>query len=172
MGKKFEQVDVEPPSRGFSFRNGEAGDLEFIYKLILDGAASGHFSEAFLSKEGGKGLRINLLSILTRKQRLDSAKPAYGVIYHNDGEPVGFVINSAIIGNKGLEIWMMAISKSYQGAGHGSKLLDEVMRHLVDYKGVLMARCHPSSEVMFKMLIKRGFIHKDTGASGTRILAR
>ncbi|SBW84892.1 hypothetical protein PVE_R2G0867 [Pseudomonas veronii 1YdBTEX2] len=172
MSKKLNQVDVIASDEGFSFRNAEENDLDFIYKLILSGSKNGHFSEAFLTPEGSKGLRVNLRSILTKKQRLDARKPAYGVIYHNEGTPVGFLINSSIYESKGTEIWMMAVSEEFQNAGHGSTLLDEILRNFADYRGVMMARCHPASEVMFKMFIKRGFTHKDTGEEGTRILVR
>lgn len=172
MSKKMNQVDVIVPAKGFSFRNAEEKDLDFIYKLMISGSERGHFSEAFLTPEGSKGLKLNLRSILTKKQRLDARKPAYGVIYHNEGVPVGFLINSSIYESKGTEIWMMAISEEFQNQGHGSALLDEILRNFADYRGLLMARCHPASEVMFKMFIKRGFTHKDTGEEGTRILIR
>ncbi|VVM90426.1 hypothetical protein PS663_02799 [Pseudomonas fluorescens] len=172
MSKKTNQVDVIASDKGFSFRNAEEKDLDFIYTLILVGSERGHFSEMFLTPEGSKGLRVNLRSILTKKQRLDARKPAYGVIYHNEGTPVGFLINSSIYESKGTEIWMMAISEEFQNHGHGSALLDEILRNFADYRGLLMARCHPASEVMFKMFIKRGFTHKETGEKGTRILVR
>lgn len=172
MSKKINQVDVIASDKGFSFRNAEEKDLDFIYKLILAGSERGHFSEVFLTPEGSKGLRVNLRSILTKKQRLDARKPAYGVIYHNEGTPVGFLINSSIYEAKGTEIWMMAISEEFQSHGHGSVLLDEILRNFSDYRGLLMARCHPASERMFKMFIKRGFTHKETGEKGTRILVR
>jgi len=172
MSKKINQVDVVVPVKGFSFRNADEKDLNFIYELIIFGSERGHFSEAFLTPEGSKGLRLNLRSILTKKQRLDARKPAYGVIYHNEGTSVGFLINSSIYESKGTEIWMMAISEEFQNHGHGSALLDEILRNFADYRGLLMARCHPASEVMFKMFIKRGFTHKETGEKGTRILVR
>ncbi|MGI3744888.1 MAG: GNAT family N-acetyltransferase [Janthinobacterium lividum] len=166
------QVDIVPPSEGFSFRNAEVRDLEFIYKLILEGAANGHFANAFLTPQGSKGLKLNLVSILTHKRRLDSDMPAYGVIYHEDGKSVGFIINTSIYDSKGTEIWMMAIHRSYRGSGCGSALLDEILRHMVGYNGLIMARCHPSSNIMYNMLVKRGFEHKDTGKEGTRILVK
>lgn len=165
-------MDVIAPNTEFSFKNAEIFDLDFIYKEILKGASKGHFSEMFLTPEGGNGLKLNLASILTKRRRLDSDQPAYGIIYHRQGKPVGFMINSSIQGNTGTEIWMMGISEEYQAQGHGSALLNEIMGHMSDYNGVIMARCHPASERMYRMFLNRGFKHEQTGENGTRCLVR
>ncbi|WFS17197.1 GNAT family N-acetyltransferase [Pseudomonas sp. 905_Psudmo1] len=165
-------MDVVAPNTEFSFKNAENSDIDFMHKEILAGASKGHFSESFLTPKGSNGLKLNLTSIVGAKRRLDSDKPAYGVIYHRQGAPVGFIINSSIQGKTGTEIWMMGISENYQGQGHGAALLDEILRHFSDYNGVIMARCHPASQKMYQMLINRGFKHETTGEHGTRFLVR
>jgi ribosomal protein S18 acetylase RimI-like enzyme len=165
-------MDVVAPDTEFSFKNAEISELDFINQEILSGAAKGHFSEFFLTPEGGKGLRLNLASIINAKRRLDSAQPAYGIIYHRQGKPVGFIINSSIQGNTGTEIWMMGVSEKYQGQGHGTTMLNEILGHFEGYNGVVMARCHPASEKMYQMFINRGFKHEKTGEKGTRFLLR
>lgn len=165
-------MDVTPPNTKFSFRNAKLTDLDFIHQEILSGSSKGHFSELFLTSEGSNGLKLNLISILTSKRRLDSDQPAYGIIYHHNGKSLGFMINSSIHGNTGTEIWMMGISQNYQGNGHGSALLNKVMEHMSEYNGVIMARCHPASERMYNMFLNRGFKHEETGGSGTRCLLR
>ena len=165
-------MDVVAPNTEFSFKNAEISDLEFICQEILAGASKGHFSEFFLTPEGAKGLRLNLVSILTNNRRLDADQPAYGIIYHREGKPVGFMINSSIQGNTGTELWMMGITEKYKGRGHGSALLNEIMGHMSGYKGAIMARCFPASDIMYQMLLKHGLKHEQTGENGTRCLVK
>ncbi|HHS3346773.1 TPA: GNAT family N-acetyltransferase [Vibrio cholerae] len=165
-------MDVIAPNTEFSFKNAEISDLDFIYQEILSGASKGHFSELFLTLEGSNGLKQNLISILNYKRRLDSDTIAYGIIYHRKNQPVGFLIITAIDGNKGTEIWMMGITESYQGQGHGSNLLDEILGRMSGYGGVVMARCHPSSEKMYQMFKNRRFTHEKTSQEGARLMVR
>ena len=153
-------------------RNADILDLNFIHKLVLSGSQNEHFNpEFYLNQAANNGLRKNLQSILNDHKRLDLDAKAYVLIAENYGKPASFMIISAREGGKGNEIWMMGTDPQYQGKGIASSFLDDVLKQFKSGNRVVFARCSPISEVMFKLLIKKGFKHVETGESGTRLLA-
>lgn len=152
-------------------RNAGIVDLSFIYKLILNGSKKGHFNPEFnLNQLANEGLKKNLESILKNQKRLDIDVKAYALIAENSGKPTSFMIISAVKGSKGNEIWMMGTAPEYQGNGIASYFLDHVLKEFKMGNRVVHARCETVSDVMFKLLTKKGFKHLETGESGTRLL--
>jgi RimJ/RimL family protein N-acetyltransferase len=151
-------------------RNANIGDLEFIYNLIIDGSKNKNFVEEYYkNSDAARGLKIELLSILTNKIRVNG-NIAYGIIYEHQGKPIGFVIMSSIDKNKGNEIYMASIEYAFRGKGFGKKMLNEITKQVEGKNLVLLARCNEYSESMYQILLKLGFEHIQTGKEGYRIL--
>jgi len=152
-------------------RNAGILDLNFIHTLILSGSQKGHFSpEFYLNQAANNGLRKNLQSILNDQKRLDVDLKASAFIAENNGKPIFFMIISATESNAA-EIWMIGTDPQYQGKGIASSSLDKALNKFKTSNNVVFAKCHPASEVMFRLLIKKGFELLKTGESGTRLLA-
>jgi GNAT superfamily N-acetyltransferase len=152
-------------------RNAIPEDLNFIHKLILDGARNGHFNpEFYLNSATNNGLKKNLESILKYQKRLDTNVQAYTLVSEEDGKPTSFMIISALEGAKGNEIWMMSTEPQHQRKGIASDFLDNILRQFKNGNRSVFVRCEPASEIMYKLLVKSGFEHLETSARGTRIL--
>lgn len=153
-------------------RNAEIKDLNFIHSLIIDGSKKGHFNtEFYLDPSANNGLKKSLESILTRRHRLDNGAVAYALVSEANSKPTSFMIISAIEGGKGNEIWMMGTDTEHQKKGIATYLLDSVLKQFKSGNRVVFARCESVSEVMYQLLIKKGFQHQKTSESGTRMLA-
>ncbi|XZY03598.1 hypothetical protein ACT4XO_15715 [Acinetobacter baumannii] len=153
-------------------RNASIKDLDFLFNEILEGSKSGHFNSEFhQNPRATAGLRVNLESILSGNGRVDGPF-AYGlVLENNNGKPVSFLLISALEGNKGNEFWMLSTAKPFRKQGFGNQIIDEVLNAFKARKVGVTARCSPESEIMYQMLIKKGFKHLETGPQGTRFLA-
>ncbi|NHC05028.1 GNAT family N-acetyltransferase [Acinetobacter sp. 187] len=151
-------------------RNGKISDLSFIHRLILNGSKKGNFSpEFYLNQAANDGLRENLQSILDNQKRLDADLKTSTLITEHNGKPVAFVIFSKTQGNA-IEIWMMGTDPQYQGKGIASSLLDKILNNYKNSNGVVLAKCHPASEIMLRLLIRKGFEILKTGESGISLL--
>ena len=72
-------------------RNAEVKDLDFIYDLIMDGSKYGYFNKQYQeSIEASNGLKLELMSILTNKIRING-QIAYGIIYEYQGNAIGLL---------------------------------------------------------------------------------
>jgi len=146
-------------------------DLDFIFDLIYQGAIDRHFNPLIAQSPNAKqGFYRNLQAILTERQRLDNNAKAYASIYEVDGASIGFLIISAMEGQSGNELWMCSVTPTHRKQGYGSKLLDFVLPQFKSNNRALYARCEPESEIMFQMLLKRGFELISDSSSPTRIL--
>lgn len=150
-------------------RNAQINDLTFIMNLIITEAKNGHFNSEILSSIGKINFQKDLSSILTNKTRLNGIT-AYALIWEENGKPVGFIIMSGLEGNKGNELWMVAVSIEYRNKGFGEKMILEILSNFKNKNLILMARCSRNSEVMYQILLKNGFQHHETSENNTRAL--
>lgn len=149
-------------------RNANLKDLEFMYSQIMDGANHGYFNRKFQElPAAANGLRLELTSILTKGVRPNGLR-AYGIIFENNGVPIGFVLMSAGEGNKGNELWMAGIDSKHRGKGYGKQMIQGVLEQFKGRNLMLFARCAPESETMYQLLSKNGFRHVATGEEGYR----
>lgn len=152
-------------------RNAGISDLSFMHKLILIGSQKGHFNPEFnLNQLANESLKKNLRSILNDQKRLDADLKASAFITEHNGKPIAFMILSKTQGNA-TEIWMMGTDPQYQGKGIASSSLDKILNKFKTNNSVVLAKCHPASEVMLRLLIKKGFEILKTGESGISLLA-
>lgn len=152
-------------------RYANINDLEFIYELILEGSSYGYFNRKYKEyKEAANGLMLELMLILTEKKRINGLV-SYALIYEFYGNPIGFVIMSAVEENKGNELWMVAIDKKFRNQGHGKKMILGILEQFKGKNLTLIARCATESEIMYQLLLKNGFDHIATGKEGYRGLA-
>lgn len=149
-------------------RNARIDDLDFIYELIVEGAKDGYFDKRlYTMSAAASGLRVELTSILARKQRANGLV-AYAIIYEFENRPVGFILMAAGEGNKGNELWMVAIHRKYRDRGHGTRMIQGLLDQFRGKNLVLSARRAPASESMYHILLKHGFKHVTTGEEGYR----
>lgn len=143
-------------------------DLDFIYGLIIDSAKDGHFDRRlYTMPEAARGWRVELASIISERKRINGLF-ASAIVYDVDEVPVGFVLMSAGEGNKGNELWMAAIHPEHRGRGHGTRMIRGVLDQFKGRNLILLARCAPASETMYRILLKSGFQHAATGEEGYR----
>lgn len=151
-------------------------DLDFIHSEIIAGAQNGHYRQDFYKNpQANIGLKYNLQSILLSNKRLDGqGHTTYGLILEENSISVSFALISAIDKDLGTELWMLSTTKKYQNLGYASKFIELIIQEFKTKKngtGFLLARCSPSSDIMYKILKKKGFVHTITGPEeGTRYL--
>ena len=152
-------------------RHAEIKDLEFIYDLIMDGSKHGYFNKLYYkSNEASNGLKIELISILSKRVRINGLM-SYGVIYEKNSKPIGFTIMSTVENNKGNEIYMSSIDNNYRKEGYGKNMIQGILEQFKGKNLTLLARCSNESEIMFQLLSKNGFKHMATGEEGYRVLS-
>lgn len=143
-------------------------DLPFIHAEILDASLEGFFSRAIAEDPSqSSGMKAEIRSIIEHRLR-PSGLMAQASVYESEQNPIGFVVLSAGPENKGTELWMATINKKYRGKGHGRRMLEEVLAHFEGKNAMLLARCAPEAEIMFRLLQQNGFRHVATGDEGYR----
>ena len=78
---------------------------------------------------------------------------------------------SEILPGVGTEILALAMDETFRGGGHGAALLDALLNGPLQDQPVY-ARCHPESQRLYEMLMRRGFDHRQDGEHGVRFLVR
>jgi N-acetylglutamate synthase-like GNAT family acetyltransferase len=151
------------------FRSARSHDIDTIHELLVAEAAQGRFDPRLAQEPYRSGLRKNLNTIRKRERRLDEAVSAQLLIWEQEGDVAGCLINSAILPQAGNEIWMVAVLPEFRGHGIGGKLVNEVLARLhprVD----LFVRCSPQAQLSCEMFLRRGFLPLDTTDKGMRVL--
>jgi N-acetylglutamate synthase-like GNAT family acetyltransferase len=151
------------------FRKAESKDIDVIHQLLVDEAAQGRFDPHLAEEPYRSGLRRNLNNIRKRGRRLDQDVRAQLLVWEQDRQLAGCLVNSAILPDAGNELWMMAVVPDARGQGVGGDMLRRVLAALhprVD----LFARCAPGAGAMMQMLLRRGFLPIDSSDSGVRAL--
>lgn len=144
-------------------------DSDFICALILKEAANGHFDRNLLLPAASRGLELELKSVLSDHRRVNGCD-AYALIWEQNGQPIGFVVMSALDGDEGNELWLAAVSQGHRGKGEGKKMINTVLHQFEEQGAGLMSRCAPESEAMFHILTSNGFMLDVTLQKGTRQL--
>lgn len=142
-------------------------DYDFILGLVLREAANGHFTRDLLSPAATRGLELELKSILSSKTR-QNGYVAYALIWEKINQRIGFVVMSALDGDKDNEMWLAAVAPQYRGKGEGKKMVNTVLDQFRGRQALLTARCAPESEAMFHILTSNGFELDATMPKGTR----
>jgi RimJ/RimL family protein N-acetyltransferase len=144
-------------------------DYDFICSLILKEAANGHFDRNLLLPAAARGLELELKSVLSNHRRTNKSY-AYALIWERNGQPIGFVVMSALDGDQGNELWLAAVSPAHRAKGEGKEMISTILRQFEQQGAGLMARCAPESEAMFHLLTSNGFVLDVVLKKGTRQL--
>ena len=151
------------------FRSAKSRDIDIVHELLVSEAAQGRFDPRLAEEPYRSGLRRNLKNIRKKERRLDEDVKAQLLIWEQEGEVAGCLINSAILPEAGNEIWMIAVLPEFRGQGIGSRINNEILKYLhprVD----IFARCAPQAQVSCEMFLRRGFLPLDTTDKGVRVL--
>lgn len=146
-------------------RYASPADFEFIFMLVRMEAKNGHF---VLDPASVAQFGLDLQSVLASRTRQNGTH-AYGLIYEENGQSIGFVIVSFNSLNNVYELLLSAIWPRHRGKDKGKAMIAEL---LSQFSVDLMARCAPESEAMFHILTANGFRHVGTGKQGVRALLR
>lgn len=149
-------------------------DFNYIKELIIIGAKEGHYDDKII--QNGFLLESTINGLINSSVNISDGGIAQTLISYYDNKKVGFVVLKAM--NYGMnEIWYFSLDKKYQNQGIGTKILYHVLKkyetefpHNKD-KPIFTARCHYTSEAMFRVFKKFGFIHTGTTQSSFRFLA-
>lgn len=144
-------------------------DYDFIFSLILKEAANGHFDRKLLAPAATRGLEFELRSVLSSHRRANGCY-AYALIWERNGQPIGFVVMSALDADQGNELWLAAVSPCHRGKGEGTEMISTILRQFEQQGAGLLARCAPESEAMFHILTSNGFVLDVVSKQGTRQL--
>lgn len=151
------------------FRKARSEDIDVLHQLLVDEAAHARFDQRLTEEPYRSGLRKNLNSIRKKGRRLDEDLPAQLLVWDQDGDVAGCVINSAILPGAGNEIWMIAVAPRKRGDGVGSAMNNELLKQLHPFVDIY-ARCAPQAQVACEMFLRRGFLPLDTTDQGVRVL--
>lgn len=135
-------------------------DVAPIFNLIQQGSAEGHFCNLYLEPRYMAGLGIQLFSLLWFNRIKLPNDGWYRVttrVLRVDGRFAGFImIRHAAFGEKGSEIYMMAIEKEYRRQGLGELILRQVVAERpIGHR--IFAHCLPESVAMIGLVKKLGF---------------
>lgn len=172
----FSPVEDLYKSQELSFRIATIDDLDFIHTEIVKEAKNGHFSSSFYIKPVIKdALKYNLESIITTHRRLDENLVAYAYIAEYKGNLASFIIltKQYFDDKESTEIWMAATKQQYRNKGIAQNFIDIILTELKSTKSArptVYSRCLKNSENMYKILIKKGFLHEKTDENGTTFL--
>lgn len=151
------------------FREAVSEDMDLLHGHLVEEARQGRFDRRLAEEPYRTGLRRNLVHIRKRGRRLDQDVEAQLLVWEQDGQAGGCVINSAILPGAGNEIWMIAVMPSVRGTGIGRDMTAALLAELhprVD----LYARCAPQAAVACDMFLRRGFLPLDVTDKGVRVL--
>ncbi len=81
----------------------------------------------------------------------------------------GCLVNSAIVGDLGNELWMTAIFPEFRGQGEGSRMQGQALSALHPRVDVF-CRCAAEVQVFYQMNLRRGFLPLDTTSQGVRVM--
>ena len=151
------------------FRLAESRDIDTIHQLLVAEAAQGHFDPRLKDEPYRSALRRNLNNIRKRGWRLDEDVRAQLLVWEQDGELAGCLINSAILPQSGNEIWMIAVMPEFRGQGVGRRMEHEVLAYLHPRVDVF-ARCAAQAQLAHDMFLRRGFLPLDVTERGVRVL--
>jgi GNAT superfamily N-acetyltransferase len=151
------------------FRKATAEDIDPIHQLLVAEAEQGRFDRRLVEEPYRSGLRKNLNNIRRKGRRLDQDLPAQLLVWEVDGEPAACMINSAIMGDAGNEIWMSAVLPDRRGQGLGRKIIQDVLACLHPRTDVF-SRCSREAEVAYRLKLQLGFLPLDVTPDGVRVL--
>ncbi len=151
------------------FRKARSEDIDVVHQLLVAEAAQARFDQRLNEEPYRSGLRKNLNNIRKKGRRLDEDLPAQLLVWDQDGDVAGCVINSAILPGAGNEIWMIVVSPEHRGNGVGRAMNNELLKQLHPYVDIF-ARCAPQAQVACEMFLRRGFLPLDTTDQGVRVL--
>lgn len=107
--------------------------------------------------------------MLTNHRRANGCY-AYALIWERNGQPIGFVVMSALDRDHGNELWLAAVSPAHRSKGEGTEMINTILRQFAQQGAGLLARCAPESEAMFHILTSNGFVLDVVLKKGTRQL--
>ncbi|VAW71485.1 hypothetical protein MNBD_GAMMA13-1753 [hydrothermal vent metagenome] len=151
------------------FRKARSEDIDSLHQLLLAEAAQARFDQRLTEEPYRSGLRKNLNTIRKKGRRLDEDLQAQLLVWEQDGDLAGCIINSAILPGMGNEIWMIAVTPESRGAGVGRAMNNELLKQLHPYVDIF-ARCASQAQVACEMFLRRGFLPLDTTDQGVRVL--
>ncbi len=152
------------------FRKAESSDIDAIHQLLIAEAGQGRFDRRLVDEPYCAGLRKNLNHIRKRGRRLDEDVRAQLLVWENDaGDMTGCLVNSAIVGDLGNELWMTAVFPEFRGQGEGSRMQGQALSALHPRVDVF-CRCAAEAQVFYQMNLRRGFLPLDTTSQGVRVM--
>ncbi|HHJ16422.1 MAG TPA: hypothetical protein ENJ80_06965 [Gammaproteobacteria bacterium] len=152
------------------FRKAESSDIDAIHQLLIAEAGQGRFDRRLVDEPYCTGLRKNLNHIRKRGQRLDEDVRAQLLVWGNAaGDVTACLINSAIVGDQGNELWMAAVFPEFRGQGEGSRMHGQALSALHPRVDVF-CRCAAEAQVFYQMNLRRGFLPLDTTSQGVRVM--
>ena len=147
----------------------DISDIGFMSQLLVHGAQQGHFSPRILETPGF--INNTLVSLLQYGRLFDKPLRAQTIIFEHNKKRIGFAVIAEVETNQGgNELYAMAVDEQLRGQGYGRAMLDEILKRWSSV--TLYARCFPSSQQMYDMLIKSGFVFLFDRKDGARVLAR
>lgn len=134
----------------------DASDLQWIYRLLINASARGHFN-IVNTRSGREWQKQNIHSIVHNNRRIDADLQVQTLVFENDAGKVGFVIMSEVEKGYGNEIYSFIVDKEFRGRGYGRYMLNEIIERWHS-DVTIYARCFPPSLLMASMLRKSGFV--------------
>ncbi len=155
-----------------SMSTAKSDDIPFMAEQISAGAKDGHF-DARLSTDAGLVLIQNDVRSIVEQQRRydDPSLTAHGLVFRENGQLVGFaVISDTPPQLPGKELYAYYIVPEQRGKGHGRGLLDRLKQRIVSKGESLFVRCLPTSDSMYELLCRSGFVCVGHNEIGARIM--
>jgi len=149
-------------------RSAVFADLDFVCRLIGDGANHGHYSASLCDplklQEFGRALeQVIRYGIMVRIGERGCERLCAQLLIYEHGEsrsaPTGFVLATEKepgSGDRALEIYMTSIAPEVRHQGYGSKMIS-LLQHIRPEGGLLYARCYPASRLMATIFRQKGF---------------
>jgi ribosomal protein S18 acetylase RimI-like enzyme len=146
----------------------EDRDLQIVADLILNGMRQGLYTDVIHAKTRTE--IIEFLRGLASKCEFRQYDPALRrartraaalLVYTARGAVVGFAILAESVSDsikRGVELLMFAVVTRHRGLGYGASILDSLIKTLSEQYFNLVVRCPENSQLLFAMLMTRGFL--------------
>jgi len=150
----------------------DRSDVDWMFKNFCDAAEKGHFAQDVSLPEIRDGVRMNLMSILTRGIMRDSSLRAQAMVYEHNGTRVGFAVMSEVeAGIGGNQIHLFVVDPAFRRHGHGQAMVTDIIKRWHPQSDIY-ANCFPASRIMTQLLLKNGFVQEGTSTSPLTLVLR
>ncbi len=146
----------------------EDQDLHIVADLILNGMRQGLYTDVIRARTRAEVIEF-LRGIATKCEfrqynsaiRRAHTRIAALLVYTAQGAVVGFAILAEVMSDsikRGMELLMFGVVTRHRGLGYGASILDGLIKDLSQLYFNLIVRCPEDNQLLFSMLMTRGFL--------------